>query len=141
MPSLLSFVFLHTFLLTSGAKYRDSRKPPATGRQVEKKILDDILGSKAYDPRIRPSGTNSTEKLTQIFCHRHLPTWSWKQCESTKSEDVNFGNENINTDSALACKEHVETTLFLQTNLDLPCNCVFRCSDSDFCQYFCERLL
>ena len=95
MPSLLSFVFLHTFLLTSEAKYRDSRKPPATGRQVEKKILDDILGSKAYDPRIRPSGTNSTEKLTEIFCHRPLPTWSWKQCESTKSEDVNFGNENI----------------------------------------------
>ena len=32
----------------------------ANTREVEKKILDDVLGSKAYDPRIRPSGHNST---------------------------------------------------------------------------------
>ena len=35
----------------------------ANTREVEKKILDDILGSKAYDPRIRPSGHNSTGKF------------------------------------------------------------------------------
>ena len=29
-------------------------------RQIEKQILDDVLGPKVYDPRIRPAGQNST---------------------------------------------------------------------------------
>ena len=29
-------------------------------RQIEKKILDDVLNPELYDPRIRPAGLNST---------------------------------------------------------------------------------
>ena len=29
-------------------------------RQIEKQILDDVLGPKVYDPRIRPAGQNTT---------------------------------------------------------------------------------
>ena len=93
MLFLVYFTLLHTFLVTCEAKLRDRNKPKL-GRQVEKKILDDILGSRAYDPRIRPSGTNSTGTLKRIFCDRSTPTWSWKQCESTKSEDSNFSKSN-----------------------------------------------
>ena len=39
---------------------RDVQPASTNPRQMEKKILDDILSSKAYDPRIRPPGVNST---------------------------------------------------------------------------------
>ena len=55
-----------------------------------RQVLDNILGSAAYDSRIRPPGSNSTRKLNQIFCHRHLATWSWKQCEAGKANDTDF---------------------------------------------------
>ena len=29
-------------------------------RQIEKKILDDVLSPDVYDPRIRPAGLNTT---------------------------------------------------------------------------------
>ena len=29
-------------------------------RQIEKQILDDVLGPTVYDPRIRPAGQNTT---------------------------------------------------------------------------------
>ena len=56
-------------------------------RQVEKEIIDDILGSKAYDSRIRPQGERSKAKLQEIFCHRDSSTWSWSRCELAKSHD------------------------------------------------------
>ena len=31
-------------------------------RQIEKKILDDVLSPDVYDPRIRPAGLNTTGK-------------------------------------------------------------------------------
>ena len=34
-------------------------------RQIEKKILDDVLNPEVYDPRIRPAGLNSTGEGTQ----------------------------------------------------------------------------
>ena len=34
-------------------------------RQIEKKILDDVLNPEVYDPRIRPAGLNSTGEETQ----------------------------------------------------------------------------
>lgn len=45
-------------------------------RQIEKKILDDVLSPDVYDPRIRPAGLNTTgeqnkfakkEKILNIF--------------------------------------------------------------------------
>lgn len=44
-------------------------------RQIEKKILDDVLSPDLYDPRIRPAGLNTTGRayywtfLFQIFNH------------------------------------------------------------------------
>ena len=32
-------------------------------RQIEKKILDDVLSPDVYDPRIRPAGLNTTGKI------------------------------------------------------------------------------
>jgi hypothetical protein len=40
---------------------RRYKEPKETNyRQIEKQILDDILGPKVYDPRIRPAGENTT---------------------------------------------------------------------------------
>ena len=87
---------------------QDTPSQPTNARQVEKKILDDILGSEAYDPRIRPSGTNSTgdnfipifqsnmisglAKMKDIFCQRGTPTWSWKRCDFVETGNENIGN-------------------------------------------------
>ena len=35
-------------------------------RQIEKKILDDVLNPEVYDPRIRPAGLNSTGERREI---------------------------------------------------------------------------
>ena len=132
---LICLGIFNTFILDCESKKHEFEKH-VNGRQAEKQILDDILGSKgrrknksinslttsfpefisqnntimyisrnhswarlrlcfwtniaAYDPRIRPSGTNSLGKLKEIFCHRQISTWSWKQCEFTKSNDTNF---------------------------------------------------
>ena len=32
-------------------------------RQIEKKILDDVLSPEVYDPRIRPAGLNTTGEI------------------------------------------------------------------------------
>ena len=63
----------------------------ANMRQVEQKLIDDILGSKAYDSRIRPPGQNSKSKLQDIFCHRSSSTWSWKRCQFATSDEEPFG--------------------------------------------------
>ena len=43
-------------------------------RQIEKKILDDVLNPELYDPRIRPAGLNSTGELRENrVVHSH---WS-----------------------------------------------------------------
>ena len=63
----------------------------ANMRLVEKKIIDDILGSKAYDSRIRPQGQDSKSKLQEIFCHRGSSTWSWKRCQFATSDKEPFG--------------------------------------------------
>merc|ERR1711936_230359 len=73
---------------------------PSNPRQLEKLILDNILGSKAYDPRMRPAGVNSTAKLREKFCQRGTENWSWKMCESAKSgltntEDATLVSVNI----------------------------------------------
>ena len=60
-------------------------------RTVEKKIIDDILGSKAYDNRIRPQGEHSKSKLEEIFCRRDASTWSWKRCQFAKSDSEQSG--------------------------------------------------
>ena len=96
MDLLVYYFFLHVMTAPGG----EANKGPSLaghGRWMEKAILDDILGSRAYDPRIRPAGAQSNTKLESIFCHRHLPTWSWKQCESTKSNKTNFSKISLAT--------------------------------------------
>ena len=39
-------------------RYQRPKEP--NYRQIEKKILDDVLNPEVYDPRIRPAGLNST---------------------------------------------------------------------------------
>ena len=63
----------------------------ANMRLVEKKIIDDILGSAAYDSRIRPGGRDSKSKLQDIFCQRDSSTWSWKRCQFATSDKEPFG--------------------------------------------------
>ncbi len=95
MNFLVFLCILHLVTVPgSEAKKGERLSKPGHGRRMEKAILDDILGSKAYDPRIRPPGAESNTKLESIFCHRHLPTWSWKQCESSKSNKTDFSKIN-----------------------------------------------
>ena len=44
-------------------RYKMPKEP--NYRQIEKKILDDVLNPEVYDPRIRPAGLNSTGEGTQ----------------------------------------------------------------------------
>ena len=62
LPSTVLLILLNTFTAPTAAQ--DYSAPPENARQMEKKILDDILGSNTYDARIRPSGTNSTGKFS-----------------------------------------------------------------------------
>ena len=42
-------------------RYKMPKEP--NYRQIEKKILDDVLSPDVYDPRIRPAGLNTTGKI------------------------------------------------------------------------------
>ena len=42
-------------------RYKMPKEP--NYRQIEKKILDDVLNPDLYDPRIRPAGLNSTGEI------------------------------------------------------------------------------
>ena len=64
MVVISTLVFLTAVFVYTTAQ--DTPSQPTNARQVEKKILDDILGSEAYDPRIRPSGTNSTGEFLNV---------------------------------------------------------------------------
>lgn len=45
-------------------------------RQVEKKVLDEILGPKVYDPRIRPAGENGTDAATMVYVNIFFRSFS-----------------------------------------------------------------
>ena len=58
MVAITTLGLLTAVFVSSNAQDKPSQ--PTNPRLMEKKILDEILGSKSYDPRIRPSGHNST---------------------------------------------------------------------------------
>ena len=41
-------------------------------RQVEKKILDEILGKEVYDTRLRPPGTNNSISTSATLVHVNI---------------------------------------------------------------------
>ena len=48
-------------------RYRSKARNIINYRQVEKKILDDILGSEVYDTRLRPPGQNKSVTATLVY--------------------------------------------------------------------------
>ena len=62
-------------------RYKMPKEP--NYRQIEKKILDDVLSPDLYDPRIRPAGLNTTGELPNWF-HQPLPAkfiLKWFYCK------------------------------------------------------------
>lgn len=52
------------------------KKEEVNYRQVEKQILDQIMGPRVYDPRIRPAGANGSESATLVFVNIFFRSFS-----------------------------------------------------------------
>ena len=48
-------------------RYRSKARNVINYRQVEKKILDEILGVSVYDTRLRPPGQNKSMTATLVY--------------------------------------------------------------------------
>ena len=48
-------------------RYRNKAKNIINYRQIEKKILDEILGTEVYDTRLRPPGQNKSVTATLVY--------------------------------------------------------------------------
>merc|ERR1711884_492515 len=55
-------------------RYQRPKEP--NYRQIEKKILDDVLNPEVYDPRIRPAGLNSTDGATDVYVNVFVRSFS-----------------------------------------------------------------
>merc|ERR1719233_628042 len=76
-------VVFHCVLLTDSIRTggniftRRYKKPKETNyRQIEKQILDDVLGPKVYDPRIRPAGINTTDGPSMVYVNIFVRSFS-----------------------------------------------------------------
>ena len=47
--------------------YRGNNRKVVNYRQVEKRILDEILGAEVYDTRLRPPGRNKSVTATLVY--------------------------------------------------------------------------
>ena len=47
--------------------YRTNNRKVVNYRQVEKRILDEILGAEVYDTRLRPPGQNKSVTATLVY--------------------------------------------------------------------------
>jgi len=56
---------------------RRYKQPKETNyRQIEKDILDEVMGPKVYDPRIRPAGQNSTDGPSMVYVNVFVRSFS-----------------------------------------------------------------
>jgi len=56
---------------------RRYKQPKETNyRQIEKDILDEVMGPKVYDPRIRPAGQNSTDGPSLVYVNVFVRSFS-----------------------------------------------------------------
>jgi len=56
---------------------RRYKKPKETNyRQIEKQILDDVLGPEVYDARIRPAGENTTDGPSMVYVNIFVRSFS-----------------------------------------------------------------
>jgi len=77
LSQLLIILFL--FQYSYGSNFFNRRYRPkeeVNYRQVEKKILDEIMGPKVYDSRIRPAGINGSEEATLVFVNIFFRSFS-----------------------------------------------------------------
>ena len=54
-------------ILSHSPRYRSKARNVINYRQVEKKILDEILGVSVYDTRLRPPGQNKSMTATLVY--------------------------------------------------------------------------
>ena len=54
-------------LPSHNTRYRSKARNIINYRQVEKKILDEILGAEVYDTRLRPPGQNKSVTATLVY--------------------------------------------------------------------------
>jgi len=80
---IICFIFISLLspglCLRSGGNIftRRYRKPKETNyRQIEKQILDDVLGPKVYDARIRPAGENTTDGPSVVYVNIFVRSFS-----------------------------------------------------------------
>jgi len=75
---LVSLITQTTGLRSEGNIFTRRYKMPKEPnyRQIEKKILDDVLNPDLYDPRIRPAGLNSTDGPTDVFVNVFVRSFS-----------------------------------------------------------------
>ena len=55
------------YVASHNPRYRSKAKNIINYRQVEKKILDEILGPEVYDTRLRPPGQNKSMTATLVY--------------------------------------------------------------------------
>merc|ERR1719270_889222 len=73
-----SFVTVSKSLRTEGNIFTRRYKMPKEPnyRQIEKKILDDVLKPDKYDPRIRPAGLNTTDGPSLVYVNVFVRSFS-----------------------------------------------------------------
>jgi len=73
-----SFVTVSKSLRTEGNIFTRRYKMPKEPnyRQIEKKILDDVLSPDLYDPRIRPAGLNTTDGPSLVYVNVFVRSFS-----------------------------------------------------------------
>jgi len=72
------FITLTSSLRTEGNIFTRRYKMPKEPnyRQIEKKILDDVLSPEVYDPRIRPAGLNTTDGPSLVYVNVFVRSFS-----------------------------------------------------------------
>ena len=74
--NILDDIVPHTHPHSSHFQYHHSRagnlNPAVSYRQVEKKILDEILSKKVYDTRLRPHGQNKSISSSATLVHVNI---------------------------------------------------------------------
>jgi len=75
---IISFITKTNCLRSEGNIFTRRYKMPKEPnyRQIEKKILDDVLNPEVYDPRIRPAGLNSTDGPSYVFVNVFVRSFS-----------------------------------------------------------------
>ncbi|XP_023331534.1 glutamate-gated chloride channel [Eurytemora carolleeae] len=75
---LILLFIAQSIIYSNGSNFfnRRYRKEEVNYRQIEKNILDEIMGPKIYDARIRPAGVNGTDEATFVYVNIFFRSFS-----------------------------------------------------------------